>query len=184
MKKKVFCIIGRSSSGKTTITKQIANKLNFKVLMSYTTRPKEPRDEKNPDHIFISKDEVDKYKKDIIAYTVINGNEYFATKTQLMESDLYIVDPIGYYTLLEKTKDLDIELIPIYITVSKSVGIERAKKRGQDVSVFLQRYDDENEEFTTFEKSEHMWYRILNHGTLEESVFKMERIIKKHFEEQ
>ena len=34
----LYCIIGRTGSGKSTITKQAANKLNARILKSYTTR--------------------------------------------------------------------------------------------------------------------------------------------------
>ena len=38
MSHKIFCIIGRSASGKSTITNNVANKLGMKILKSYTTR--------------------------------------------------------------------------------------------------------------------------------------------------
>ena len=34
----VFCIIGRTASGKSTIVNAVAKDLNLKILKSYTTR--------------------------------------------------------------------------------------------------------------------------------------------------
>ena len=36
---KLFCIIGRTGSGKSTLVKKAANELGLKILKSYTTRP-------------------------------------------------------------------------------------------------------------------------------------------------
>lgn len=178
--KKIFCVMGRSSSGKSTLSKEAAKQLGLTILTSYTTRPPRPAElDGETDHIFITEDEVDKYRDDIMAYTVINGYQYFCTYSQLMECDIYIIDPNGYYELSEKTKELDIELIPIYITVSKTKGIERAKKRKDNIDSYLQRYESENQQFTEFEKSNLIWYRILNHGTLEEGIERLVRIIDK-----
>lgn len=179
--KKVFCILGRSSSGKSSLSRKVAEDLGLNILKSYTTRP--PRDgetKEESDHIFIDSSEVEKYRDDMIAYTKINGYEYFATKQQLLECDFYVIDPIGFYELQLKTKSMDIELVPIYITVSKKVAIQRAKKRGDNMEVFNQRYEDENKQFTDFEHSNLIWYRVLNHDSYEEGVEKLKRIIKKH----
>ena len=54
-------------------------------LQSYTTRP--PRYEGEKGHIFVSKREFDLlYPR--VAYTNYNGYEYYATITQVNESDL------------------------------------------------------------------------------------------------
>lgn len=55
----VYCIIGRTASGKSTITRLAANKLGMTILKSYTTRNKRKGEEINSDHIFISEKEKD-----------------------------------------------------------------------------------------------------------------------------
>ncbi len=49
----VYCILGRTSSGKSTITRLAAKELNMVVLKSYTTRDKRKGEELDSDHIFI-----------------------------------------------------------------------------------------------------------------------------------
>ena len=108
----VYCVLGRTSSGKSTITQKAANNLNMKVLKSYTTRQRrENETDESCDHIFISSNEVEKYRNDMIAYTDRVGYCSFATKQQLLDNDFYIINPTGYYELKLKTKDMDIELV-------------------------------------------------------------------------
>ena len=180
----VYCILGRTSSGKSEIVRQAAKKLNMKVLKSYTTRVRrENETEEDSDHTFIHPDEVEKYKYDMVAYTDRVGYCSFATKQQLLESDFYIINPTGYYELKLKTKDMDIELVPIYVTVPYSVLVKRAKNRGSFES-WKENYINEGEEFSQFEKSNLIDYRILNDGEIDDSVEKMIRIINKHKNKQ
>ena len=180
----VYCVLGRTSSGKSEIVKRASNQLNMVVLKSYTTRARrENETEEDSDHTFIHPDEVEKYKYDMVAYTDRVGYCSFATKQQLLESDFYIINPTGYYELKLKTKDMDIELVPIYVTVPYSVLVKRAKNRGSFES-WKENYINEGEEFSQFEKSNLIDYRILNDGEIDDSVEKMIRIINKHKNKQ
>ena len=73
---------------------------------------------------------------------------------------------------------MDIKFVPIYITVPYRTLIERAKKRG-DFETWKENYIKESEEFSQFEKSNLIDYRILNDGDIEDSVNKLIRIINK-----
>ena len=175
----LYCILGRTSSGKSSITKEAAKKLNMTVLKSYTTRSMRPGETvDNSDHIFISPDDVEKYKPNMVAYTDRVGYCSFATKEQILNSNFYIIDPVGLYTLKLKTRDIDVRLVSIYITTPYTTAEERAKKRG-DYDSRKQNYAAENDSFSNFEKSNLIDYRILNDRSLEASVEKMINIIRK-----
>ena len=175
----VYCILGRTSSGKSEIVRQAAKKLNMKVLKSYTTRVRrENETEEDSDHIFIHSDEVEKYRPDMVAYTDRVVYCSFATKEQLLNSDFYVINPTGYYELKLKTKDMDIKFVPIYITVPYRTLIERAKKRG-DFESWKENYIKESDEFSQFERSNLIDYRVLNDGSIDDSVNKLIRIINK-----
>ena len=63
---KVFCIIGRTASGKSTIVSAVAKDMKLKVLKSYTTRARRKNEVgKHCDHTFISADDVNKYMNDM-----------------------------------------------------------------------------------------------------------------------
>ena len=143
MGKKLFCIMGRTSTGKSTLTKEVAKQLNLKVVKSYTTRPLRPGEtEEESDHCFISEDDYPKYKTIIIAYTEINGHRYFATRQELEQSVLYVIDPKGFYELLYwySIGKIQAQPVPIYIYLPDSLGYMRAYERGDDMEVWREKY--------------------------------------------
>lgn len=176
----VYCILGRTGSGKSTVTKETAKQLNMNILRSYSTRQylRQGETKENSDHILISPDEVEKYRNDMIAYTDRVGYCNFATKQQLLDNDFYIINPTGYYELKLKTKDMDIELVTIMVNVPYSELRQRAKKRG-DYDAWQVNYIKESEEFSSCEKSHLIDYFVLNDRSIEESVAKMVRVINK-----
>ena len=176
----VYCVLGRTGSGKSTITKLAAEKLNMKVLRSYSTRQylREGETKENSDHTLIPPDEVEQYRNDMVAYTDRVGYCNFATKQQLLDNDFYIINPTGYYELKLKTKGMDINLVTIMVTVPFNTLRERAKKRG-DFEQWQTNYMKESKEFSTFEKSYLIDYFVLNDMNVEESVEKMIRNIQR-----
>ena len=176
----VYCVLGRTGSGKSTITKLVAEKLNMNILRSYSTRQylRQGETKENSDHTLISPDEVEKYRDDMIAYTDRVGYCNFATKQQLLDSDFYIINPSGYYELKMKTKGMDVDLITIMITVPFNTLRKRAKKRG-DFDQWQTNYIEESKEFFVFEKSHLIDYFVLNDMSIEESVEKMVRNIQR-----
>lgn len=175
---KKFLIIGRTATGKSTITRLAAERLGLKVLKSYCTRP--PRvGEIDNDHIFIQPENVESYRDRMIAYTD-SVDEYvrFATIDQLEESDFYIIDPKGIDYL--KSLDLpDMQFIEIYVRVPFLELSNRAKKRGDDISVYNKRFSEENEQFMEYEKAQNFDYHILNSTTIEDAVNKLCNIVEK-----
>lgn len=151
----LFCVMGRSASGKTSLVREYCKETGKSFVQSYTTRPKrEDDDDAMPDHIFISDDQVSKYSKEMIAYTKIGDYKYFATVSQIMSNDFYIIDPIGLIALhkLINQYHLELELIPIYITCDKQTMADRAFARRQDMNAWYKRYYDENQQFASYER--------------------------------
>ena len=118
-------ILGRSGSGKSTVVKYLQNQYHYKPLLSYTTRPKRYPEEEG--HIFITKSEEVPLLKDIVAETYFDGYHYFATKEQLNNSDLYIIDPIGLWNLKDVNKR------SFYIDVSESILKQRLYDRDRSL---------------------------------------------------
>lgn len=180
--KKIFCIIGRTASGKTSIAKEVANELNLSVLKSYTTRPLRPgEDESTSDHYFISEEEFPAYKEQIVAYTEINDYKYFTTKQHLLQADIYVIDPDGYYYLSQKIKELSMKvvLVPVYIDTPYAVSLARAKKRGDNLEEWDKRYLAEDAQFTVFEHDmADCWRAYVVHNTgFKEAVNQVSNII-------
>lgn len=160
--KKLYCIMGRTCSGKTTLAKAVAEAFNMKIVRSYTTRPiRKDENEHTSDHIFISDEDVKLFKSKMVTYTEINGYKYFVTKDIIMNSDLYVIDPDGYHMLAEyvKRKNLKIELVPIYIEIDIADQERRYIARGNTRKEFWDRYISETEQFDKFEEGIYEYYR-------------------------
>lgn len=103
MSKPLFCILGASASGKSTLVSKLELSLNMKQIPSYTTRP--PRYDGEAGHTFITPEEFDKLSN-VIAYNYYLGNHYGVTAEQIDDElyDLYVVDQTGLNELREKYK--------------------------------------------------------------------------------
>jgi hypothetical protein len=180
-KHKLFCILGRTGSGKSTLARLAAKKMNMNVLQSYTTRSPRPSEQENIndcDHIFIHPDSVNAYQDDMVAYTERVEYCSFMTKGQVLNNDICIINPVGLYELILKTKNLALEIIPIFVTVPYQKNLEQAKKRGSLLE-WKENYEKEEKEFRDFFHSGMIRYRVLNNTTVEEGVKKMEEIFAK-----
>lgn len=124
--KKLYCFVGPSGTGKSTLVKNIKNELDFmNSVESYTTRPKRSEDETG--HTFITEDEFDELSE-LVAYTEFAGYRYGVTAEQLDEADLYIVDKAGLVTLKQNYSGADI--IVIGLDASEETRSNRMAKRG------------------------------------------------------
>jgi len=167
-------IIGKSGSGKTTITKMLADYYN--VIFSYTDR--EPREEGEWGHTFysIGTDTMEKWwdkpKKlpdEVVAHQKLyNGNHYWACKQQFDFDDvnLYIIDPAGAEQLKER---LDMKIITVYFKCLEKVRFNRMKvNRTEEKAIQRIKQEDKFFNFKDFE-----YDYILNTTQNKLIIFKM-----------
>ena len=143
MNKPLFLFVGKSASGKTSAVEKL-EELSYNSLQSYTTRA--PRYDGEPGHIFISDEEFDKLDH-IVAYTEYNGKRYCATKEQIDETDLYVVDPLGVEALL-KNYDTERPICIFYFDASVFNRINRMIDRGaSDLEIISRLLTDEKSDW-------------------------------------
>ena len=148
-------IVGRTGSGKDYLANKLCETYDLKILKSYTTRPK--RTENEDTHIFINILDSIMYERDKVAKTIINGYEYFATKQQVEECDVYLIDPNGIDVLLENMSDS--EFVIIYASALDSMRLDKAVSRistdnvYEIVDVVNKRNLSENAQFALFEQT-------------------------------
>ena len=180
-KKTVFLIVGQTASGKDSLVNAMCkcykpiqipngevegNKITFcgqryKQLISYTTRPR--RDNEGDTHIFISPDEIDKYKNDIVAYTKIGEYEYFATKRQLYDCDFHIIDYLGILILRGHNLNDEFRFVTIYINKPYEIRKERAlSNRKDNEEIFNLRNQNEAYQFSRMRQQSDFDYSINN----------------------
>lgn len=171
--KTIFLIVGESSSGKDSLSNLLEHD-GYKILKSYATRP--PRLNEGNTHIFIKPNEVNQFKDDMIAYTKIGEYEYFSTKQQLLDNDIYIIDPQGVKYL--KSKASDIKIITIYINVSESERKNRAMYiRKDNIEDIEKRFKAEEQQFDGFKLNANFDYSVCNYD-----LVKSYKILKKIIE--
>lgn len=141
MNKPLFLIVGRSGSGKTTIVEFLEKYKGLKSVQSYTTRPK--RSENEYGHIFISDATFDTLEN-IMGYAEYSGHRYCATKEQLDEADLYVVDPTGVEALLQKY-ETNRQIYIIYLNTSVPKLIDNMITRGDSSKKIVDRLHDDFE---------------------------------------
>ena len=176
-KKPIFCVLGRSGVGKDSVVNGICKDGQYKVICSYTTRPK--RINEGNTHLFISEEEASK-KENVIAKTEISGYKYFVTREQLDGNDFYIIDPKGLSDL-KSNEELckDYEFIAVMIWIPEDIRLQRVRTRGDNPEVAQKRTESENAQFTTFEAKAEWDYQIEN-TNLADSINKLRTIVKQY----
>lgn len=138
--KPLFCMVGKSASGKTTIADILEKSGKYRQTQSYTTRS--PRYENEIGHVFVTNEEFDKLEN-IVAYTEYNGFRYAATAEQINSVDIYVVDVPGVETLLDKYHSKR-PIVVFYFDTSVRTRIDRMIDRhDSDMAIISRLYNDE-----------------------------------------
>ncbi len=141
---KIFCLMGKSSSGKDTIFKEIKDDrdLNLKPIISYTTRPKRVNETDGVEYFFISIDELKEYEKQnkVIEqriYHTVDGDWYYCTindnQIDLDKNNYLLITTLESYKSLRDYFGAD-KVYPLYVNVEDGVRLERALSREKSQS--------------------------------------------------
>lgn len=135
----IYCIMGKSSSGKDTIFKLLLerNDINLKTIVSYTTRPIRSNEKPGEEYNFVDTDEkkrlIDSGKViELREYNTVHGPwAYFTVDdgTIDLENHDYLI--IGTVESFVKIRDYygAGKVKPIYIEVDDGVRLSRALER-------------------------------------------------------
>lgn len=140
--KPLFLLVGKSASGKTTVAEYLEKEKGMKSVQSYSTRL--PRYEGETGHTFISDEEYDQLKN-IIAEVEYHGHRYCSTEDQIDDADIYVIDPLGIETLLERYKSRDRLVCIIFFSASLEKRIERMRSRGDSSDFIVSRLYNDSE---------------------------------------
>ena len=113
---KLITITGPSGAGKDTVARMLSDFVGYKVICSYTTRPKREGEIDGVEHHFVEKCDVP--HDNMLAYTQYGGYEYWATIEQVGDKAIYVIDEDGLKSLCEKFPDIEL----FKICVSAKVG--------------------------------------------------------------
>ena len=118
---KLITITGPSGAGKDTVARMLSEMSGYKVLCSYTTRPKREGEIDGVEHHFVDKCNIPHDK--MLAYTQYGGYEYWVTIEQVTNKSIYVIDEAGLKDLCERFPD--IELFKICVSATESTRLSR-----------------------------------------------------------
>lgn len=144
-------IIGRTASGKDTLADALRHACGMTFVKSCTTRPQRTPDEDT--HVFLTARQAEPLARDAVAYTRIGDYIYFTTAQQVMETEGYVIDPIGMRMLC--TNMPDTPFIIAYVHADDAKRKQHALRRGdaaREAVAFAKRDASEDAEFDKFER--------------------------------
>lgn len=170
-------IIGKSGTGKDTLAQYLEERLGMKGVLSYTNRPK--RANEAGTHRFFQGDvcfgrqpdglayaciapgpDVSQIIPDVIAFTRIGEFCYFATLLDFRQADYYIIDPDGFYELVQaglvSRQDTVVYLQAPSASVEKHV-VNRELTTAQSLAAYRLRSRNEAARFEQFERLLEDW---------------------------
>lgn len=136
---KIFCIVGKSSSGKDTIYKKLLEdeRLDLKKIVSYTTRPMREGECDGVEYYFVTIEKLESLKAEnkIIecrSYNTVHGVwYYFMVKDNQIDLDRFDYLIIGTLESYLMTREYfgESAVIPLYIDIDDGERLSRALKR-------------------------------------------------------
>lgn len=185
---KIFCIMGKSSSGKDSIFKMlVASKyLGLNPIVPYTTRPQRVDEQNGVDYYFIKEDKLFEFEKEgkIIEkrqYDTVKGLWYYCTvddgQIDLNNSNYTLIVTLEAFNNLRKYFGSD-NIIPIYIEVEDGVRLERALCREKrqakpNYDELCRRFLADNNDFSLEKLVKSNIIRHYHNGDLNECVQKI-----------
>lgn len=138
---KIYYMMGKSSSGKDTLFKEVKEALpELKTITLYTTRPIREGEQEGVEYFFVSEDTLSTYEKqgkiiELRAYDTVHGVWKYATiddgQVDLENADYLVIGTLESYDKIRRYYGAD-RLVPIYIEVEDGERLMRALKREQE----------------------------------------------------
>ena len=136
---KIYCIMGKSSTGKDTIFKLLLERPDIKLkrIISYTTRPIRSNEQPGEEYNFVSIEQKDNLVDsgkviEIRKYNTVHGPWFYFTvddgKIDLSRDDYIIIGTVESFVKIRDYYGKDL-VIPIYIEVDDGVRLTRALER-------------------------------------------------------
>ena len=135
---KIYYIMGKSSSGKDTLYKELGERFPMlRTVVPYTTRPIRHGEKNGKEYFFVTESEMESLRKgnrilELRSYDTVHGLWYYFTaddgQIKLTESDYLMIGTLESY---EKIRDYygEDQVIPLYIEVESGERLMRALLR-------------------------------------------------------
>lgn len=166
---KIFALIGRSGTGKSTIEKKL-EKLGYTRIISNTTRNIREGEQQDIDYHYITDDEFKQLEKgnQLIEHTTYNNWRYGVAYKDISNLDkqnyICVIEPYGFKQMQKKLGD---KIIPILIYTTPYERLSRSILRqpnSSDVAYkeICRRFNSDYDTFKEFENNKLYKYKIHN----------------------
>ena len=118
---KLITITGPSGAGKDTVARMLSDVGGYKVICSYTTRPKREGEIDGVEHYFVDKCNIP--HDEMLAYTQYGGYEYWVSLEQVTNNNIYVIDEDGLQAMCKEFPG--IELFKICVSARDSTRLYR-----------------------------------------------------------
>ena len=194
---KIFCFIGKSSTGKDTIYRIVSNDFKeIKEIVPFTTRPIRENETDGVEYYFVTEEEFEKMVYDdlVIEFRRYNTQHgiwtYFtASKNIDLENNNYmIINTLEGYNSLKNYYGED-TIIPIYIEVENGIRLTRALEREKKQEYpkyeeMCRRFLEDQKDFSDQKlEASNINKRFINND-LSECVLEIEMEISKYLEKE
>ena len=127
----MIVIVGESASGKSTLAKEFEDWLNFKRIVTYTTRQPRQNEEEGVDYHFIDDAEFERLNKEgFFAETAeYNGWKYGSAKKDYATNAVTVLTPRG----LRSVKRNGVECTSIYLDVPRRDRLMKCLSRQDNI---------------------------------------------------
>lgn len=133
---KIYCIMGKSSTGKDALFKKILGdeRLALKTIVPYTTRPMRAGEQNGVEYFFCDEEKVEQLEREgriieLRAYDTVHGIwKYFTVnddQIDLKNQDYLIIGTLESYLKIRDYFGKD-KVVPIYIEVEDGERLSRA----------------------------------------------------------
>ena len=153
----MIILIGKTTSGKTSIVNKLISSHNFKKIVTFTSRPKRKGEKDRIDYHFITKEDFkQKIDEGFFAewksYVTVDGVWYYGTALEDLENaeenSVIILTPDGFREVKDK---LDKNITSIYIYANNQTIKKRLESRGDNKDEAKRRLEHDNEDFKGIE---------------------------------
>lgn len=138
---KIFCIIGKSSTGKDTIYQRLLEEkeLGLRRIVTYTTRPVRKNEKHGVEYFFCGREEKERFLAqgkviEMRSYDTCHGVwDYFTVADEQMnlaEESYLLIGTLASYCKIRDFYGAE-KVVPIYIEVEDGQRLERALRREQ-----------------------------------------------------
>ena len=166
---KIFALIGRSGTGKSTIEKRL-EKLGYTRIISNTTRNIREGEQQDIDYHYITDDEFEQLEKDnqLIENTIYNNWRYGIAYKDISNLDkqnyICVIEPYGFKQTQKKLGD---KIVPILIYTTPYERLSRSilRQPNSNDAIYKEicrRFNSDYNTFKEFENNKLYKYKVHN----------------------